>query len=471
MHLLTKLQYGPGSMCCGHWRTRCSSVFMVKLFVVLLFGFFAACSQTSELQRPSAPIPEVWPKLESESGKVDASQTHWKAFFTDPRLQALIGAALEHSRDLRIAMARVEEARAQYGIARADRLPTVGFGAENGLSVLSASYEIDFWGRVAGMGESARWSLLATEEARRAVHVSLVADVASAYFAVLQMDEVIALAATTVGLREESLALIRKGRDLGGTQEYEVQQAYALLQSAKSTLSSYEHQRNINQNKLNFLVGEVSDDLPPGRGLNEQSLDADLAPGIPSEVLLLRPDVIAAEQRLKAAHANIDIARTAFFPKILLSSGFGVASQSLTTLAGSGAWYFAPVISSLPLFDNGRTAAGVSLAEARKEIAVAEYERTIQLAFREVADSLSARASLTNQLRAAIANGNAQETRLHIAKARHQAGLVSYLEVLDGEREVLNAHQLSAQLRRAQLESSAQLYKALGGGDAPERGT
>jgi multidrug efflux system outer membrane protein len=171
---------------------------------------------------------------------------------------------------------------------------------------------------------------------------------------------------------------------------------------------------------------------------------------------------------LRSAHANIGVARTAFFPKILLSTGFGVATQSLSVLAGGGVWYIAPVISSMPLFDNGRTASGVDVAEARKVMAVAEYERTIQQAFREVADLLSARASLARQLKAAMANSNAQETRLQIAQARHNAGLISYLEVLDGQRELLAAQQVSTQLRRSQLESAAQLYKALGGGDPKE---
>jgi multidrug efflux system outer membrane protein len=194
-------------------------------------------------------------------------------------------------------------------------------------------------------------------------------------------------------------------------------------------------------------------------------LELDIAPGLPSDVLLLRPDVMSAEQRLKSAHANVGVARTAFFPKILLSTGYGAATQALSSLASGGAWYFVPILSAMPLFDNGRTASGVDVAEARKVIAVAEYEKTIQQAFREVADLLSLRASLANQLRASIANSNAQEVRLQIAQARHSAGLISYLEVLDAQREVFSAQQASTQFRRAQLESAAQLYKALGGGE------
>ncbi|MBK7049994.1 MAG: TolC family protein [Rhodoferax sp.] len=210
-------------------------------------------------------------------------------------------------------------------------------------------------------------------------------------------------------------------------------------------------------------MGQVPGELPAGRRLDEQGLDTNLAPGLPAEVLLSRPDVMAAEQRLKATHANIDAARAAFFPKIVLTAGLGFASQSLTGLLSGGAWSFLPSL-AMPLFDGGRTASGVDLAQVRKVIAVAEYEKTIQVAFREVAYQLSARASLAGQLRASSANMNAQEKRLQIAQARFNTGLISYLEVLDGQREYLAAQQAFAQVRHAQLESATQLYKALGGG-------
>ena len=438
---------------------------MYRTLLYLAVVLLSACSQTSEFLRPTPPVPAAWPASAVILGKEDAVKTHWRAFFTDPRLQSLISTALENSRDLRIAVARVEEARAQFGVAKADRLPTLNFGSDSSVSLLSGTYEIDFWGRIAGMNESARVNFLATEEARRAVQLSLIADVASTYFALLQTEELIALTGATVELREQSLALIRKGRDLGGTYDFEVQQSYGILESTRGTLAGHEHQRAVTSNKLNFLVGQTPPELPPGKRLGEQGLELDIAPGLPSDVLLLRPDVMSAEQRLKSAHANVGVARTAFFPKILLSTGYGAATQALSSLASGGAWYFAPILSAMPLFDNGRTASGVEVAEARKVIAVAEYEKTIQQAFREVADLLSLRASLANQLRASIANSNAQEVRLRIAQARHSAGLISYLEVLDAQREVFSAQQASTQFRRAQLESAAQLYKALGGGE------
>jgi multidrug efflux system outer membrane protein len=450
---------------------------MSKVLSFLAIMVLAACSQTSEFQRPAPPIPEKWSAVSAQNVKSQAASTHWRSFFPDPRLQALIGSALENNRDLRIAVARVEEARALYGITRADRLPTVnllGNGNFSGMSgsptsksvdaTLSAvSFELDFWGRLASLSEAARVGFLATEEARRATHISLVADVASAYFTLLQMQELAAIARSTVELREQSLTLIGKGRDLGGTYDFEYQQASGILESTRASLAFLEHQSTLATNRLNYLVGQAPGELPSGRRLDEQGLDTSLAPGLPADVLLGRPDVMAAEQRLKAAHANIAAARAAFFPKIVLTGGLGFASQSLTGLLSGGAWSFLPAI-SMPLFDGGRTASGVDLAQARKVIAVAEYERTIQLAFREVADQLSARASLAGQLRASTANMKAQEKRLQIAQARFNTGLVSYLEVLDGQRDFLAAQQAFSQVRHAQLESATQLYKALGGG-------
>jgi multidrug efflux system outer membrane protein len=445
----------------------------------------SACAQVSDFQRPALPVPQAWPSSVQPVDPIQAAKTHWRTFFPDPRLQALIGSALANNRDLRIAAGRVLEARAIYGIVRSDQSPSLGvLGTANiarspselrtagtsavssrfDVSVSSVSFELDFWGRLARLSESARASYLATEEAQRATHIALVADVAAVYFTLLQMEELTTLARTNTELRAQSLSLITKGRDIGGAYDYEYQQARAMFETARANMAALEHQRAVATNHLHFLVGQVPDTLPDSGSLEQQGLSADLAPGLPAEVLLMRPDVLAAEQRLVAAHANIGAARAAFLPKITLTAGLGLASQGLLSLFTGGAWSFLPTI-SMPLFDGGRTAAGVDLAEARKIIAVAEYEKTIQQAFREVADLLSARASLTRQLRASVENRVAQEKRLEIAQARYQGGLISYLEVLDGQREVIAAQQNNAQVRRAQLEAAAQLYKALGGGN------
>lgn len=447
----------------------------------------AGCGNVPPHQRPASPVPTAWPAAVDAVGERDAAKTHWRSFFTDPRLQALIETALANNRDLRIAAARVEEARAQYGIARAERSPQVNLlgkatyertptelntsgvplnSERYDLLLSSMSYELDFWGRLAGLSQAARTSYLATEEARRTVHLSLVADVANAYLLQVQLDELCALARESVASREESVALITKGRDIGGAYDLELEQARVLLENARGQLAALDHQRIQAGNQLNFLVGGLPASLPPGRRLAEQGIDNDLAPGLPGEVLLLRPDVMAAEQRLAAAHANIHAARAAFFPKVALTAGLGVAGAGLGSLFATKAWLFQPVL-SLPLFDGGRTAAGLDLAEARKIIAVAEYEKAIQQAFREVADQLSARAALGAQMRAAETNRKTQERRLEITRARYGAGLISYLEVLESERELVAAQQNAAQVRRAQLESAALLYKALGGGAPP----
>ena len=386
----------------------------------------AGCAQQAPLQRPQAPVPAVWPGQLTEGGQ-DATRIHWRSYFADARLQALIAAALEQNRDLHIAAARVQEARAQYGITRADRLPGVNLGAQAAiqrsppalsgldaqsnadrydLAVSTVSFELDFWGRLARLSESARASYLATEEAQRALQLSLVSDVASAYFALLQHDEALALARANLALREESLDLLARGQQIGAVQDYDVQQATGALESARGTLFAATHQQTLATNRLQFLVGQAPAALPPGGTCTAQALGQARAAGLPGEVLLLRPDVIAAEQRLAASHASIAAARAAFFPKVLLTAGLGFASPALATLFSGGAWNFQPAI-TLPLFDGGRNAANLDVAEARKVIAVAEYEKTIQLAFREVADQLSARASLARQLQAVQAGRTA----------------------------------------------------------------
>ncbi|WP_394788906.1 efflux transporter outer membrane subunit [Rhodoferax sp.] len=454
------------------------------LFAALLLS---ACAQTSEFQRPALPVPNAWPGQTGAEGQQAAAQIHWHTFFTDPQLQALIQTTLENNRDLRIAAARIVEARAQYGIVRADQLPTVNFlGTSNtthtatdfvgdgvkassqrfDMSLSTVSYELDFWGRLADLSEAGRRSYLATEEAQRAVQVSLIADVATSYFMLLHTKELTELTRMTLDLREQSLDLVAKGKMVGGTDDYVFQQAQGVVETTRATLAEIEHQHTVAENRLNFLVGKVTEVPPGGRSIQEQGLDTELVAGLPSEVLLLRPDVISAEQRLLAAHANIDAARAAFLPKVTLTASLGLASQGLAGLfSGGGAWVFQPLL-SLPIFDGGRTAANLDIARARKVIAVAEYEKTIQQAFREVADLLSARASLSRQLRASTANVGAQTKRLQIAQARFSAGVVSYLEVLDAQRDIVAAQQATAQVRRLQLESATQLYKALGGGAA-----
>jgi multidrug efflux system outer membrane protein len=450
-------------------------------------ALLAGCSMMPDYLRPAAPIAQQWPAANKTEGARKVAETSWQAFFPDPRLQALIAAALEYNRDMRIAVARVDEARAQFGIARADRLPNVNLAASRNASLTPAdlsptgqqystqrydaalsmpAFELDFWGRVKSLSEAAKASYLATEEARRAFRLSLISDVANSYLTLLEMEERSGLARITLGTREETRTLIAKRREVGLASDLDYLQADGAYALARADLANLERQRAAAENALVALVGTTPEKLPPGRTLAEQGIVADLAVGLPSDVLLARPDVLAAEQRLIAANANIGAARAAFLPKILLTATLGTASRALSGLfdAGSGAWSFQPAL-SLPLFDAGRNAANADLAEARKVIAVADYEKTIQQAFREIADLLSAREQLAGQVDALDTAAKTESERLKLAAARYENGISSYLEVLDAQRESYAAQQNAVQARRTLLSSAAQLYKALGGGE------
>lgn len=458
---------------------------MHRKSILILSVSLAGCSMMPNYQRPELPVPAQWPQLPLVAGASNLSTLEWRAFFADPRLEVLIAAALEHNRDMRIAVARVEEARALYGIARADRLPALNLTASRnaalmpgdlsltgrplnsqrydiGLSMLS--YELDFWGRVKSLKDAAMAAYLASEEARRAFRLSLVADVANAYLQLEEMDERTALTIEVLRSREETRTMIARRREVGIAGDLDYLQADGALELARAELANLSRLRASAESALTLLVGRAPANLPAAKPLSQQNWTTGLAVDLPSAVLLNRPDVLAAEQKLIAANANIGAARAAFLPRIGLTAAFGTASARLAGLfdSGSGAWSFQPVLSQ-PLFDPGRIAANVDLAEARKVIAVAEYEKTIQQAFKEVVDLLAARDRLAEQLKAQEAAEETQADRLKIAAARYKAGISSYLEVLDAQREAFSARQNSIQIRRALLASAAQLYKALGG--------
>jgi multidrug efflux system outer membrane protein len=448
------------------------------------------CSQTGDYQRPATSIPDTWQTRQNEPGATLATAIPWRSFFLDLRLQALIEKALTHNHDLKIALERVAQTRAQYNIASADRLPTASLsggrtknkipGAFTGidrpvtterdeLSVTVVSFELDFWGRVAQLSEAAQASFLASESASRALRISLISEVANLYYTVLELDERIAIAQESLASRKRNRDLVKRGQELGAAARSDVLLAEGALHTVQGELAILDNQRAAADHALTLLVGKPPGELPPGRTLAEQEVRHDLAPGIPSEVLYARPDVIAAENRLQEAHANVAAARAAFLPRILLTAGLGLASPTLARLfaPGTGNWLFQPTL-SMPLFDGGRTAGASDVAEARRNSAVAEYEKTIQQAFREVADLLAARASLAEQRQAGEATVNAYRERLIVAEARFKSGSISYLEVLDAQRDLFAQQQIAVQVRRAQLSTAAQLYKALGGGDSPD---
>ncbi len=454
------------------------AVVAAAIAAVLLGG----CSLVPAYERPPAPVPKAFA---ADLPATASAVPDWPAYFPDPALHTLIEAALANNRDMRIALARVEEARALAGVARADRFPTVaaqadtirthtpadltGFGVarttrRNDVNLGITAFELDFWGRVAALSEAARAQYLASDEAARSFRVSLIGDVASTWYQLTALTGQSQLADDTLKTRTDSLELIRKRRDAGLASDLDVLAAESLVESVRAQSADLQRQRAQTENALRLLTG-MAVPLPAVPAVSSQPVLAELAPGLPSDVLLRRPDVRAAEQRLIASNANIGAARAAFFPRIALTGNFGTASSALSGLfgAGSEAWLFQPVL-TLPLFDAGRNRANLEVAEARKVQAVADYEKTIQQAFREVADALAARATYRAQLTAQEANLRVQQARLERVKAREQAGIASYLEVLDASRDAFSAEQAVVSTRQQLLGVQVTLYKALGGG-------
>ena len=456
---------------------------MSKRLLLLLSLLTGGCSIAPQYQRPSLPVPAAWPVEERVGdGATVTPSSDWRTLFPDARLQTMVAAALEHNRDLRIALARVDEARVQAGIARAERFPQVDAIAQRAASLTPAdlsgtgrqlnaqrydvglgvsAFELDFWGRVKSLDTAAQATYLASEQAQKSFRLGLVADVASTYFSQVELQERVALAAATLASRGESRRLVTARRDVGLAGDLDVMAADSALQATRAELASLTRQLAAAENALRLLVG-ASPELPVGRTLAAQQLVAEVPVGLPSEVLLARPDVLAAEQRLIAANANVGAARAAFLPRILLTASLGTASRALAGLfeAGSGAWSFNPVL-RYPLFDMGRAEGNADLAEVRRNLAVAEYEKVLQQAFRETADLLAARAQYAEQLAAQEAVARAQEARQRMVEARHKAGLSSYLELLDAQRESFAAQQSALAVRRLQLANTASLYKAL----------
>lgn len=438
-------------------------------------------------EQPPMPVAPAYPGADGTAapGK-SAADTVWRDYFLDTRLQALIAQALDNNRDLRTAVLKVEEARALYGIRRADQFPAIDAGAsatrsrtpedlsltgqartagqyQAGLNL--TSWEIDFWGRVRNLKDAALESFLASDSARRAATTGLIAQVANDYLVLLELDERIALTRQAIAARDATLGLFRRRYAAGATSRLDVVQVETLLTQAQALGAELEQARARQVHALTLLAGGPVDLATAGAGMDDGSLLGEVRAGLPSDLLVDRPDIIAAEQQLKAANANIGAARAAFFPRVALTGSLGSASAELGGLfgSGSGAWSFTPSI-SLPIFDAGRNRASLDLAQVRREMAVVNYERTIQTAFREVSDALAARQWLDRQVRYQEAALAAQAERLRLAQLRYDSGAAAYLEVLDAQRDLLSAQQELVQIRRARLTSRVSLYAALGGG-------
>ena len=433
---------------------------------------------------PRLPVAAQYP--ENDAAGAHAPDVAWQAYFADPRLQSLIAQALASNRDMRVAALRVEEARAAYGIQRAEQFPTVALGASGsrtrvpgdlsltGRAMTSAQYqaglnvsawELDFWGRVRSLKDSALQTLLASDEARRAIGVALVAQVANGYLGLRELDERVELARATVDSRAESLRIFTRRFEVGSISKLDLTQVETLLSQALSLSAQLEQARAVQAHALAQLVGGPVDLTPDTRRFDDASVLQPLHAGLPSALLTQRPDLMAAEHQLRAAQANIGAARAAFFPTISLTASYGTASAELSGLfdSGSGAWNFAPRL-VLPIFDAGRIRANMDLAEVRRDVAVANYEKSVQGAFREVADALSNRRWLALQVDIGKTTLAAQSERARLAKLRYDNGAAPYLEVLDAQRDLLTVEQQLVQTRRALLSSQVSLYAALGGG-------
>ena len=452
-----------------------------RVALLCVTACLSACTVlTPKYERPPAPVAPSFTGEAAASTQKAARDIEWQSFFVDERLKRLIAIALANNRDLRVSTLNVEQARATYGVRRADLWPSIGLGATAirqpatatqpsrlytvGLQV--SSYEVDLFGRVHSLSEAAFSQYLATDEGRKAAQISLVAGVANAYFALQADNALLDLTRSTLDTRQESLKLAKLKFDNGAASELDFRQSEALLEGANVALAQTTRQRAVDENLLVLLLGQsLPDDLPAGLAITDQRLATDLPTGLPSEVLTLRPDVRQAEQQLIASNANIGAARAAFFPRISLTASVGTASTELSGLfkSGSSAWTFAPQI-VLPIFDAGRNQANLDIAKVNHDIAIAQYEKAIQSAFREVQDALAGRATLGEQVRAQLALTHAEEVRFNLSDLRYRNGASSYLDVLDAQRSLFADQQASVQVQLAQVQSQVALYKALGGG-------
>lgn len=456
-------------------------------------ALLSGCSMVPLYERPAAPVAPDWPagtaKVADAESTVAAADIPWQDFIGDARLRELIALSLQNNRDLRVAVLTIEQARAQYQIRRADQLPSLSAGVSGsrqpkadgsgdsasaysaGLTL--ASWEIDFFGRVASLKEAALAQFFATQEARNAVQTSLVASVANAWLSLQTNTELLEVTLRTLNTREDSLRLNQLRFDQGVTSALDLRQAQSLTAAARATLAQQQRLRALDANVLTLLVGQpIPPQLlaaaPAAQQEGSPALLADVPAGVPSDLLMRRADIRQAEQQLVAANANIGAARAAFFPRIALTAGFGTASSSLSGLFSSGSWGWTLAPQALlPIFDAGRNQAGLDSAQAGRAVAVAQYEKAIQVAFREVSDALAGRATLVDEVRAQQDQANAEADRFRLADLRYRNGVSSYLDVLDAQRALFATQQALARTQLAQRQNQVELYKALGGGWVP----
>jgi multidrug efflux system outer membrane protein len=441
------------------------------------------------------PISSAYP-TEGDQGVRAANTIEWRDYFGDPRLRAYIAAALANNRDLAASVARIEEAHANFRIQNAQRLPQLDLGAtgmraqtpvtvidsqagvpgalrtNNGVTsnlysaqVAVTAFELDFWGRVRNLSEAQRRQYLASIEGADAFRLTLISNVASTYLAIVAGEEGIALAQRTVDARLEGSKIARLRLDAGVTSSVDYDQSALLVWQAQSQLAELERTTEQSRNELTVLVGgPITQDLPTGRSIAEQNLYDPIEAGLPSDLLINRPDIRQAEQILRGANANIGAARAAFFPTISLTGSYGYDSPALNSLfkTASQAWSFGGSL-DVPIFDWGKRKARLDLTKAQQQELIANYQKTVQTAFREVADALVARRRYKEEIAADEGTVNSNKNRAETTELRYQNGVSTYLEVLDAHRDLFSAQQALIQLKSNSLQNSVTLYIAIGG--------
>ena len=461
---------------------------MNKKRLLILMVLLAGCTLAPKYDRPEAPVPKTWPSgpsYQDTKQAPQASQLPWRDFITDPRLREVVAVALANNRDLRVTGLNVEKAKAMFGISRATLLPIVNatgnwyqervpadlsssgniYTAEKySVNLGLAAWEIDFFGRIRSLKDAALEQYLATDEARRSAQILLVATVTQAYLALAADREALQLVASTLEAQEAAYNMIRKRHEVGMASELDLRRSQTQVETARGDVARYTQLVAQDENGLNLLVGSsVRPDLLP-RDLSGVTLPRDISAGLSSDVLLGRPDVLAAEHFLKAANANIGAARASLFPRISLTTSFGTASADLSGLfkGGSDVWTFAPQIVT-PIFDP-RLWYAYDVTKIEKEISIAQYEKSIQTAFREVADALAEKGTVSRRVTAQQSLVDAMAVVYRLSEMRYEKGIDSYLSVLDAQRSLYGAQQGLILLRLASVNNIVTLYKTLGGG-------
>ena len=467
-----------------------------RLLLAGLILLLSGCTLAPEYTRPKAPIPGQWPEgaayknTQAIPGTPTVPELQWEDFFADRQLQEIIKTALNNNLDLRLAALNVERARAIYGISRAELYPAVdalGNGnkqrvpadlSNTGQSMTATQYdvnlgivswEIDFFGRIRSLEEQALQEYLATEQGRRGVQIALVAEVARAYLTLAADQSRLKLARSTLESQQANYRLIKRRVELGLGTELDLREAQTRVDTARRDIPRFTQFVAQDHNALNLLAGSpVPENLLPA-DLGTVTPPEAISPGLSSKVLLNRPDIMAAEHRLKGAYANIGAARAALFPQISLTAAFGTASADLSGLfkSGSAAWTFAPQI-VMPIFD-ARIWAALRVSKADREIALTRYEKTIQTAFREVADSLAVQGTIDRQVSAQQSLVRATEETYRLSNIRFEKGLDNYLAVLVAQQSLYGQQKVLIELRLSRLANRVSLYAVLGGGGGPAK--